>query len=393
MVNDSINRELQTPCYVFDEGLFIKNIQDFYSVLHKYFVNSIIGYSFKTNSIPRVIRLAKDNGCFAEVVSDDEYKLAIEIGFNPKAIIFNGPVKEKETFIYAIKNGSLINIDSQREMSWLIESGIKADIGVRINFDLERHMPGHTSTGEQGGRFGFCYENGELHNVICKLKAYGINISRLHMHVSNASKAVEVYQCLAENACKIIEEEKLGVNCIDFGGGYFGGGDNGKQYEKYASAIYETLKIYGMEKCSVIVEPGASVVATCFCYLTSVVDVKKTNYGSFVITDGTRLHIDPFLVRSKYNYSILKCKSLASEKSVQCICGYTCMEKDRIMNTSDTDLQVGDRICYDIVGSYTMCFNPLFITYLPRVYSLVDNSYELIREKWGVTEYIQKCRW
>ena len=69
------------------------------------------------------------------------------------------------------------------------------------------------------------------------------------------------------------------------------------------------------------------------------------------------------------------------------------MEKDRIMNTSDTDLQVGDRICYDIVGSYTMCFNPLFITYLPRVYSLVDNSYELIREKWGVTEYIQKCRW
>ena len=40
------------------------------------------------------------------------------------------------------------------------------------------------------------------------------------MHVSNATKSVEVYQCLAKMACKIIDEEKLDVTCIDFGGGF-----------------------------------------------------------------------------------------------------------------------------------------------------------------------------
>ena len=61
--------ELQTPCFIFDEKEFINNIENFKSVLQKYFHTSIIGYSFKTNSLPRLLYLAKQMGCFAEVVS------------------------------------------------------------------------------------------------------------------------------------------------------------------------------------------------------------------------------------------------------------------------------------------------------------------------------------
>lgn len=391
MVNDSIKNKLQTPCFVFNESMFIKNVQDFYTALRKFFSNPIVGYSFKTNSIPRVLKLARDNGCYAEVVSDDEYKLAEKLGFAPNNIIFNGPVKGRDTFLQAIEKGSTINIDSKREVEWLIESGLSTDVGIRVNFDLEKQLPGQTSTGEEGGRFGFCYENGELHAVLRKLKKQGISTSRLHMHVSNASKSEEVYQCLAEMACKIIDEEELDIKCIDFGGGFFGGGDDGKQYEKYVSSIYKTLKHHGKEDCTIIVEPGASVIATCFSYLTSVVDIKDTNHGRFVITDGTRLHIDPYMAKKKYNYSLLK--SGISELKEQCVCGCTCMEKDRIMKIIDQELIVGDRVLYEVVGSYTMCFNSLFITYLPRVYSLITGKVEMIREKWSVGEYIQKCRW
>lgn len=105
-------------------------------------------------------------------------------------------------------------------MNWLVERGLTANVGVRVNFDLEEKVPGHTATGTDGGRFGFCYETGELHAVLAKLRKYGIGVSRLYMHVSNAAKSVEVYQCLAKMACKIIDEEKLDVTCIDFGGGF-----------------------------------------------------------------------------------------------------------------------------------------------------------------------------
>ena len=52
-----------------------------------------IGYSFKTNSLPWVLSFMKEHGCYAEVVSENEYELAEYIGF--EHIIYNGPVKGK----------------------------------------------------------------------------------------------------------------------------------------------------------------------------------------------------------------------------------------------------------------------------------------------------------
>ena len=67
------------------------------------------------------------------------------------------------------------------------------------------------------------------------------------------------------------------------------------------------------------------------------------------------------------------------------------MDTDRIMTLSDAPmLSVGDYILYSLVGSYTMCFNSLFIEYLPPVYIKKEDGYILVREKWGIDEYLQK---
>lgn len=391
-----MNKEqLKTPCFIIDEDEFVRNIQSFKRKLDVYFEKSIIGYSFKTNSLPRLVQLAKENGCWAEVVSEDEYNLAKKIGFQCNHIIYNGPVKEKESFFDALYNDSVINIDSDSEIEWLETTEIPCikNVGIRVNFDLESELPGQTSTGSSGGRFGYCYENGELKKVISRIRAINnIKIDGLHMHVSNASKSVEVYEKLADMACKIALEEKLNISYIDLGGGYFGGGDDGIAYEKYIEAIYKVLKGYNMDNVRLIVEPGASVVATSFSYLTSVVDIKKTTYGRFVVTDGTRLHIDPFLKKNKYAYKV-NCNNEHVVKQ-QIICGYTCMENDRIMTLcNQNELSKNDIIEYTCMGSYTMCFNQLFISYLPKVYSKRSGQFEIVREKWSVEEYIQKNRW
>ena len=66
------SKDLITPCFILDEQAYINNINNFKTTLNKYFEKNKIGYSFKTNSLPRLLKLAHDNGCFAEVVSDDE---------------------------------------------------------------------------------------------------------------------------------------------------------------------------------------------------------------------------------------------------------------------------------------------------------------------------------
>ena len=67
------------------------------------------------------------------------------------------------------------------------------------------------------------------------------------------------------------------------------------------------------------------------------------------------------------------------------------MENDRIMTVeNESELQAGDKIVYYIEGSYSMCFNSLFIEYLPYVYAEENGSYKLVRDKWGIEEYLQK---
>lgn len=387
---------IHTPCFVLDEVEFKQNLKDFRGVLDEYFLHSGIGYSFKTNSLPFIIRMAKELGCYAETVSDTEYQLAKVAGYEPERIIFNGPIKGREQFEEAFVEGSMIHVDSMREVEWLEElsqRGTKGDIGIRINVDLESLLPGQTSTGEAGGRFGFCDENGKLTEILQRIRnMQGIQIVGFHMHVSNKSKSPEVYEMLARKACEIAKREQIDLKYLDIGGGFFGGGDGGVGYRKYVEAIYRVLKEKQMQNIELIVEPGASVIATAVDYVTEVIDVKDTVRGRFVVTDGSRLHVDPFFHKTGYSYS-LDTKSTANSEE-QVICGYTCMEQDRFMKLkNEVELHRGDRIVYHVVGGYTMCFNPLFIEYFPMVYTRKKDSYTVVRDKWGVNEYVQKCKW
>ena len=55
------------------------------------------------------------------MVSHDEYELAVFCGFRPDQIIYNGPMKSKETFLDAVRNGAIVNIETKRELHWLEE--------------------------------------------------------------------------------------------------------------------------------------------------------------------------------------------------------------------------------------------------------------------------------
>ena len=169
---------LATPCFIFDTEELEKNFHDFSRALvESWGPRSCVGYSVKTNPFPWILDEARKCGCMAEVVSDEEYHLALSCGFSPCQIFFNGPVKGREWFRFAIRNGSVVNVDSRREIRWLKELSNEGDadirVGVRANIDLERFCPGQTIGGSNPGRFGFCYEDGDLAWAINEIRGGG----------------------------------------------------------------------------------------------------------------------------------------------------------------------------------------------------------------------------
>ena len=388
-----INSKLQTPCYMIHKDILEDGIELLKSALERDWKNSCVGYSFKTNSLPWVVEQMKQAGFYAEVVSENEYDLACKHQF--EHVIYNGPVKGKRTFFHALESGAILNLDAKRELDWLEESGKKdVTIGLRVNFNLEEMCPGETSGAEEGSRFGFSYETGEFAWALKRLKEMGVKLSGLHLHTSSKTRSINIYRALAVKACELKKEFGLELSFLDIGGGYFGGMENRPKFPDYTKVIAEELsKEFRMEDTMLIMEPGTSLITPPIEYLSTVVDVKKTYANNLVITDGSRIDIDPLHGKKSYFHEFLYQES-EMERDIlekQVICGFTCMENDRLFVSENTKaLQVGDQVSYQKVGGYTMCLTPLFIRYFPKVYVEENGEYKLVREAWGAEEYSQK---
>ena len=404
--------ELDTPCYVFDEPELRANFDDFTAALRgAWSPLARVAYSVKTNHLPWILQVAREQGCMAEVVSGDEFDLALACGFSPADVIFNGPIKTRDWLDFALAGGSIINLDSAGDVVWACErarAGAQVSVGVRVNVDVERFCPGETVTGEAGGRFGFCRENGELDRVIDDLVAAGVRVAGLHMHVTTRSRSQRVYEVLASQAAQVVREHGLEPDFIDIGGGFYGGGKrNEGAYEAYAATIARELReAVDPARCALYVEPGGAVVCTPGRYAGKVVDRKDTSHGRFVTCELSRINIDHEMKKTSYPLHLLSADgthelTVADTRTAagvrpeagasssarpaldrQVLCGYTCMESDRLCVLEGApELAVGDVVVIDFAGAYSMCFTPeMFIEYPPAVYARnADGSCRLVR--------------
>lgn len=389
-----IYNELSTPCFVVNKQILDDGISLLTSSLEKYWNNYIVGYSFKTNSLPWLVNYVKQKGFYAEVVSDDEYSLARLMNYEDDKVIYNGPIKSRETFLQAMNFGCIVNVDTKREIEWLKElpKGKNYKVGVRINFDIESACPTESACGDEGGRFGFCYENGEFKKAIDSINSIeNVSVSGIHLHCSSKTRSLNIYKAIAQMACKIKEEFDINFEYVDIGGGFFGGMDNRPKFPDYLKLVSEILsKAYNPTETMIIVEPGMSLIGPAVDFVTSVIDVKDTTYNRFVVTDGSRTNVDPLMTKSAYFDEIIYQSHDRAEMEKQVICGFTCMEHDRLFVLENSkELMVDDKIVYHKVGAYTMCLSPMFIKYFPTVILNDNGKITEIRNKWDAKAYSQ----
>lgn len=380
---------LKTPYFVINKDFLDEELHKLKKALQRSWGNYIVGYSYKTNAFPWVIKYFRDNGCYAEVVSDDEYELAKSVGADK--LIYNGIAKSKETFLEAVRNHSIVNIDAEYEINWLAElEPNNYEVGIRVNFDLESKCPGQTQCGEDGERFGFCYENGELKKAIDKIEEKGVKVVGLHLHKSSKTRMPDIYRAIAETAVEISEKYGLKLKYVDIGGGFFGGLSSKPQFPEYFDMVAEILKQhFNSEETALIVEPGMALIGAAVDYHSTVVDVKQTTRNTFIVTDGSRTQIDPLMTKSSYFKEIIRIGSESRQVfERQIVSGFTCMEHDRLFEVSnELEILPNDQIVYHKVGAYTMCLSPLFIKWFPAVYVKDGKDIIRARDRWTAAEY------
>ncbi len=394
---DSEKFELETPCYIIDSIHLEKNVNDLIAEFTSgWGYDVLFGYSVKTNSLPWIITYMKSRGFYAEVVSEQEYRLARELGFSDDKIILNGPVKSEPLLLSALNGGSIVNIDNITEIEKLENICHKAKkewkIGLRYSFRLDKSCPNETIVGDRQSRFGFCVENGELKSAIERIKSIGsIKINGLHGHNSTKTKSLSIFRAISGMARNIIDEYGLDIEYFDVGGGFFGDKIGAPSFREYVDIISDAFGKH--EGIALIAEPGASLVSSPISYLCSIVSTKKAMDKRFVTLDGSNVHIDPLMHGIGFaKKELYRCLNKEREAvGLQEICGFTCIEMDRMgVYNNKPEFVPGDRIEFLNCGSYSMALSSLFISYYPRVYMQDASGFHMVRAEWDEKEYMAK---
>ena len=393
---DEVFERYGNSFYVFDKELFVDNLRKFKKSFQRYYSNVKLGYSYKTNYLPVICKLAQSNDAYAEVVSGMEYNLALKVGYKGKKIIFNGPLKEKEELLKAFKKKSIVHFDSYEEIKVLKEylnENPKAEVrcALRCNFDI----------GENDiSRFGFDVENGDAENVYRELFSLkGCKPIGIHCHFSTRHRSLKSYEI---RASKITELAKIifkdhKIEYIDLGGGFFGEMNDDIRnlfpfyiptFDEYGQIIGKVLReSFPDESVTLFLEPGASVVANTMCFICKVASIKNIHTKPVVTITGGIHNVRPTsLGGGSIPFRIKKNSMLNNHLKDALIGGYTCMETDTINKSFNGDLSVGDILIFDNMGAYNIVFKPPFIKEAPPIIMFQSGSennasIEVIRER------------
>lgn len=287
--------ELQTPFWYYDLDLLCWTADEVAKYSRKYGIG--VNYALKANIEPRILQIISSKGFGADCVSGNEVIYAVEHGFRPETVVFAGVGKTDREISRAIDlEIGCFNVESLMELE-VIDSiasakGVRVNVAVRINPDIDAHTHKYVTTGLEENKFGISRH--EFDGVIELLKkCKSVDFRGLHFHVGSQILDVrEVYSEECRRASEIVdyfESRGLVVKNIDLGGGL---GVNYKNpdsepipdFGTWFSTINDNLKRRPDQR--VIIEPGRSIVAQCGSLISRVVFVKHGEHKSFLILDA-----------------------------------------------------------------------------------------------------------
>lgn len=380
----SLSKQYGDSFYILDSDVFEKNCRKLLAAFKAYYPKTNIAYSYKTNYVPKLVKMVDRVGGLAEVVSEMEMEVALRSGIAPSHIIWNGPVKNVNKVKELLLLGGTVNIDSIYEVGNILDIAkkypdYKLNVGLRLNYDV----------GDGAfSRFGLDVESIEFDKAIrALLCADNIQIVNLQSHF--ATRLSKYWDNRAKGMIKVyknlVKQYNIKIERLDLGGGIYGEIPDelieqlnvGKHtFDHYASKAAKTFQEeFGDDGPLLFLEPGTAVASNCMRYVVRVQTIKNIRGKAIATTNGSQKNISMSALNPPMEVIAAGEGESGGQYRDMDIAGYTCIESDYLYRGYNGQIAVGDYIVFGCCGSYSIVMKPPFI--FPNVPVIDINGLEV----------------
>jgi len=288
---EAIAREVGTPVYVYNAEAIRERYRALDGALGP--LPHRICYAVKANSTLAVLRILRDLGAGADIVSGGEMARALAAGFAPERIVFSGVGKATGELRQAVRARlGHLNVESVEELQRLarIADEERADVavGIRVNPDVTTDTHPYISTGKSGIKFGVPLD--QVPAAAALIAAHPrLRLATLAMHLGSQLSDTEPFRQgigqLLGLANALQSEGRHRIQVIDIGGGLAirYGNETAMDPLRFAEAVVPLLAGTGY---TVYVEPGRFLVGSAGVLLTQVLYRKHSGGKEFVVVDA-----------------------------------------------------------------------------------------------------------
>ena len=350
---------LSTPFYYYDLDILEKNLLNLKNSLKPF---NKVHFSVKSNTNPRILSVIKNFNLGIDAVSANEIKHCINLGFNPRDIVFAGVGKSDEEIEYGIINNiSYFNVESLQELE-VIDSiskkfSKKTTVSIRINPNIKSETHKKIQTGSSDDKFGI--DLNDISHIPKLRKLENINIIGLHFHIGSQIINLKPFHDLcniSNDILNYLRENDIKIKNINVGGGL--GIDYEYPEKNLLSNFKEFINLFNNEirldkNQSIHFELGRSIVGQCGFLISKILYSKKSYDKNFLILDsGMNNLIRPALYNSKHKISNLTSKN--SDHLNYDVAGPICESSDTFAKDYRLVKSIrGDLIAIHSCGAYT----------------------------------------
>ena len=359
-----------TPLYVLDESTLRSRCRQFARAFAARYPDSQAVYASKAYINPALARIFAEENLGLDVVSGGELAVAMAGEVPLDKVYFHGNNKTPAELQEAVAAGiGRVVVDSFHELDLLericAEAGKTQDILVRVSPGIDPHTHAYTTTGIIDSKFGFSIQTGDAEKAIQQaIAAAHLNLRGLHFHLGSPIFELEPYQAATDLVLRFaagLREQGLNLQEFSPGGGFaiaYTRNDQPPAPDDYAeaivSAVTATCDELGMDRPSLVIEPGRSIIGPAGVALYRIGAIKDIpGVRTYVSVDGGMGdNIRPALYQA--SYEVLSANRPAAEPDATVtIAGKYCESGDVL--ASDILLPspaAGDVIAIPAAGAY-----------------------------------------
>jgi diaminopimelate decarboxylase len=286
-----IARAVGTPVYVYNAGAIRERYRALDAALSG--LRHRLCYAVKANSTLAVLRLLRDLGAGADIVSGGELARVLAAGFAPDRIVFSGVGKSAGELRQAVQARlGHLNVESVEELHRLAaiaeEARTDVAVGIRVNPDVTTETHPYISTGKSGIKFGVPVDQVPAAADFIAARPR-LRLATLAMHLGSQLSDPEPFRQgisrLLELAAQVQATGRPALEVIDIGGGlgirY--GSEPAMDPHRFAAAVVPVLAATGY---TVYLEPGRFLVGSAGVLVTEVLYRKHSGGKEFVVVDA-----------------------------------------------------------------------------------------------------------